>query len=673
MKPSSLLTRTFYLLFFLTSYLAESSAQNKTSFQIPQNVLEAQNDSIKIRLLDAKCAEIGRFHPKELIFYRKHICAIAKRNKFHHAFFIFSNKLVDAFIHARQPDSAVVYGLEILAWAETKKDSLSETNFAWIYNDMGFAYNQMKEYKNALTYYFKALKIKERLKSPSIHNTYNNIGIVYMDFKRYDEALEYYQKALALKRKDKEKNLSSISNTLVNIGIVYRRIKNYQRAREYYQQALKINTEQQDSLGILKNFVEIGQLAFYQDNYDLAIEYYNKALKIRRQQGDPTLISEILLDIAEFHLKAHQFTKCLDHIHQAEEMIKKQQLDITKFKIYKLYSDYYNLTNNSEKASFYYLKDKVSVDSIEKEQNANFISELETKYETEKKEQEIKLLKQENIIASLELERIQTQRKWIFSILFLLLIIISVLIWLYRYRSKTNKELEVLNSTKDKLFTIIGHDLKNPLIGFRSITQSLSSNLDAMDKSSILYFIQKLEKSSNQLYLLIQNLLQWAINESGQLSNNPQRFALEQLVTDVFNLFKINAERENIQLINDIPINSFVHADLKITQTILRNLIDNAIKFTPKGGQVSVQVAQRGKTLEVLVQDTGVGMSETEQDNLFKNVSPNINSDVPQKGTGIGLLLCKELAERLSSNIKVSSVIDQGTVFSFSLQQATNG
>ncbi|WMX14706.1 MULTISPECIES: tetratricopeptide repeat-containing sensor histidine kinase [unclassified Aureispira] len=668
MKTFAPIKTVLYCFFLTTLFFSTTAAQNNSTFKIPQYILDTPSDSLKIELLDAICAELGRFHPEEVLFYRKFICKLAKKNNFDHTLFVFSTKVVDAFIYLRQPDSAVVYGLKTLEWAKTKQEELKEEIFAWLYNDMGFAYNQLKDYPTALTYYFKALKIKEQLNSPSIHSTYNNIGIVYMKFEKHDKALEYYKKSLALKRKIN--NQSGISKSLSNIGLVYRQIKNYQQARQYYQQALELNLKLKDSVGIINNYVSIGQLAYWQDDYERSIAYYNKALELRMIQGNPQLIGEILLDIAEMHLKAHQFPEALQHIQRAERIIREHQLDINTFRVYQIYADYYNLMNNSEKASFYYLQYKAIADSIEQEKNANFIAELETKYESEKKEQEIKLLKQQNIISSLELERIQTQRKWIFSVLFLLVIIISVLISLYRYRSKTNKELEILNSTKDKLFTIIGHDLKNPLIGFRSITQSLSSNLESMDKSSILYFIQKLEKSSNELYLLIQNLLQWAINQSGKLSNTPQHFALEQLVADVFNLFKINADREQIALINAVPPNSIVYADLKITQTILRNLIDNAIKFTSKGGKVYVQAKTIGNTIEVLVKDTGKGMSEIEQSNLFQQTVPTVEHHIPQKGTGIGLLLCKELAERLSSTIKVNSTLGKGTIFSFSLQQS---
>lgn len=660
-----------FVLFSIVLFNSSSVAQQETTFMIPKVVLETENDSIKIRLLDSICASLGRFHAEEVLFYRKYICKLATKNNFYRIQFIFSIKTVDAFIYTHQPDSAIAFGLKTLAWAETQRNRLEEKLFAWLYNDIGYAYKQIKDYPTSLMYYFKALKIKERFNATSLHNTYNNIGMVYMDFKKYKKALKYYEKSLALKRKNK--NISGISKSLTNIGALYLNIKHYKKANEYYQQVLAMELADKDTVGILNAWVNIGVLAYKQQQYDTAIAHYRKVLSLRIQQGNPTLISQVTLDIADMHIHAHQFPEALHYLQQAETTIKSHQLDIHAFNVYKIYSDYYSLTNNSEKASYYYLKYQAIADSIEQEQNANFITELETRYETEKKEREIILLKQKNKISELELASIQRERKWMLGLGTLMALIIGILIWLYRYRIKTNQELATLNSTKDKLFTIIGHDLKNPLIGFRSITQSLSNNIDTMDKSSISYFIQKLEKSSNQLYLLIQNLLQWAINQSGQLSNTPQPFALEQLVTDVFNLFRINAEREGIQLKNDIPTNSLVYADLKITQTILRNLVDNAIKFTSKGGEVCISAEQKEQEIIVSVNDTGMGMSQEEQNNLFKtNTITAFDHNNPQKGTGIGLMLCKELVEQLGKKISVKSQPNKGTTFSFPLKQSTN-
>lgn len=637
---------------------------------IPSDILMETNDSIKmIQLFELGKGKSITDKTQQLFIYNKAL-SIAKKNNYFHTQFLISTNLSLTHIYKGQYDSAIHILSNNLDLLAQEKLPIDLEIIAKNYNNLGHSHYTLKDYPKALEAHLKALSIREAKNSPKLSSSYNNIGLIYMDLQQHQKAIDYFEKSLVLKRKNKD--AKGIANSINNLGIIYKNMQHHQKAREYYHEALRISKEIGDIDKIANALANLAQVAFWEDKYHLAINYHKEVLGLRKKQANNYFITETMLRLAQIHLKIHELPEAFNYLKQVTSIINEAHLDVSLSEVYHLHYRYYALVGDSDLASSYYLKKKKITDSLALKKNAMVLADIETKYETEKKEQQIKLLKQKNIIATLELERIQTQRKWIFSILFLLFIIIIVLAWLYRYRSRTNRELEVLNSTKDKLFTIIGHDLKNPLIGFRSITQSLSSNLDTMDKSSILYFIQKLEKSSNQLYLLIQNLLQWAINQSGQLSNNPQRFALEQLVTDVFNLFKINAERENIQLINEVPTNSFVHADLKITQTILRNLIDNAIKFTPKGGTVCVQVAKSGNRLEVSVRDTGLGMSEEEQQNLFQQVAPSINNDVPQKGTGIGLLLCKELAERLSSSIKVNSTIGQGTVFSFSLQQPKN-
>jgi signal transduction histidine kinase len=189
-----------------------------------------------------------------------------------------------------------------------------------------------------------------------------------------------------------------------------------------------------------------------------------------------------------------------------------------------------------------------------------------------------------------------------------------------------------------------------------------------VSKAEIDYFIRQLNQSANQLFDLLQNLLNWAVSQIGKLPFQPENLNLKTLVDENINLLKINAEAKNQTLSNPISEKIQVKADRQMLRAILRNLLSNAIKFTPENGKIVINSSLSDSYVQIEVQDTGIGLTEIELKKLF-----NIEEDVsqignsPEKGTGLGLLLCKELVEKHGGKIWVESKPEIGSKFYFTM------
>jgi len=233
---------------------------------------------------------------------------------------------------------------------------------------------------------------------------------------------------------------------------------------------------------------------------------------------------------------------------------------------------------------------------------------------------------------------------------------------------KYTEELKQLNSTKDKFFSIIAHDLKNPFITILGFSDLLHTDYAELSDEERLFYIDEMKKSAEISHNLLQNLLQWSRSQTGRIEFNPQRLCLHNIVQDNTDLLKASAERKQIKISHNVPEDIFVTADEDMLNTIIRNLLTNALKFTEKGGNVEINAVKQNGFIEVVVSDSGVGMSNSVRECLFKldATHSSIGTD-NEAGTGLGLILCKEFVEKNGGTIKVESELGKGSRFVFSL------
>lgn len=233
---------------------------------------------------------------------------------------------------------------------------------------------------------------------------------------------------------------------------------------------------------------------------------------------------------------------------------------------------------------------------------------------------------------------------------------------------KQRRELEILNATKDKFFSIIAHDLKNPFASLIGASDLLVNNSDELTAEQVKTFAGIINQSSRQAYRLLENLLDWSRTQTGSISWKPKEIDLWDLVNEVVNLLTNSAENKEIDLEAKVEEDLMIVADFNMINTVVRNLVTNAIKFTPRGGKVDILSRKTDKMVEIWVRDSGVGISQVNQRKLFRIDEPHVqNGTENETGTGLGLVLCKEFVEKHHGKIWVESELGKGSTFKFSL------
>lgn len=236
-----------------------------------------------------------------------------------------------------------------------------------------------------------------------------------------------------------------------------------------------------------------------------------------------------------------------------------------------------------------------------------------------------------------------------------------------------NKELIDNNTTKDKFFRIIGHDLKGPIGQMIQLTQFLEEKYKDLSQDEIESFLNKMYAASSRGFKLVENLLTWARSQTGNISFNPTSIDMYSLVKEVMQLLEPNARDKNIDLERDVDIDLHIVGDRNMLYTILRNLISNSIKYTKNDGVVSVVAETDDKWVIISIQDNGVGMSQEKADSLFKIDSVDSTpGTADEQGTGIGLILCKEFVDKHQGEISVDSQRGEGSTFTVKLPQKSS-
>ncbi|UCH94849.1 MAG: GGDEF domain-containing protein [Candidatus Aminicenantes bacterium] len=243
---------------------------------------------------------------------------------------------------------------------------------------------------------------------------------------------------------------------------------------------------------------------------------------------------------------------------------------------------------------------------------------------------------------------------------------------------KSEMELRELNATKDKFFSIISHDLKNHLTALLGFSDMLSRSFDKLDQEKKHKYSRSIDRAAKDLYELLENLLQWSRSQIGVLQCKPGTFDLSILIPEVISVYIMNAKKKKVDLFYDIEKGTLAYADKNMVRTVLRNLISNAIKFTDRGGEVRVTANGGNNFVEVSVMDTGIGISSDSKHTLFKiGKTRSTKGTAREKGTGLGLILCKEFVEKNNGKIWFESPIPggqgKGSIFRFTLPNQESG
>jgi signal transduction histidine kinase len=232
----------------------------------------------------------------------------------------------------------------------------------------------------------------------------------------------------------------------------------------------------------------------------------------------------------------------------------------------------------------------------------------------------------------------------------------------------TQQRLRESNASKDKFFSIIAHDLRSPFTALVGMSQYLAKGIDQLDPETAKEFLEGMHKSSKNAFNLLENLLEWSRIQTGRLPMEPKMVDVSDVLEDNLSLLQVNIENKEIEVENNLNEHEEAWADENAVHTVLRNLLSNAIKFTPKEGSISIYSQRLKDKVVITVKDSGVGMDQETLDNLFRIDQRNTTRGTDrEKGSGLGLILCKEFVERNHGSLSVESKRGAGSMFSFTL------
>lgn len=238
--------------------------------------------------------------------------------------------------------------------------------------------------------------------------------------------------------------------------------------------------------------------------------------------------------------------------------------------------------------------------------------------------------------------------------------------------NETNEELKQINASKDKFFSIIGHDLKSPFNTILGFSDLLQEQVKEKDYSQVELYSNLIYKSAHKAFDLLVNLMEWAQTQTGRISFKPETFDIVNSVMEMKSLFQETASQKEIQIVTDLPPYLEIFADKAMINTVLRNLVSNAIKFTPLKGAVKIVSKLKDDQIVFMVKDNGVGIPPDRIEKLFRiDENYSTKGTNQETGTGLGLIICKEFIEKHQGKIWVESKEGEGSTFCFSIPMST--
>ena len=433
--------------------------------------------------------------------------------------------------------------------------------------------------------------------------------------------------------------------SLNEIGELYRRMKNDGRALANHRLALKIRQDLNDEKGMAESFNNIGFLYYQERRYNEAIANLNSGLAA-------ALKSQSL----EQQQKSYDYLSlCYKQLGEFDSALKERERFV------------------------------VVSDFIQNQKNDQRLLESQSRYVIDTKESQIEALEKERERRERQLTAQKNLRNFLISLIGFGLVTVALIFNLYKVKQRANnklqqinekvkhqnEQLQALNATKHKFFSIIGHDLKGPLNSLTSFSGLLINHTDSLSKEEIQMLAKDFDKSLKNLLALLNNLLEWSRSQTGNIEFTPESFDISALIKESKGLLCTQAQNKRISILDDSNLSARVTAHRQSLSTVVRNLISNSIKFTPEGGLIKLATKQKKDHVVVSIADTGVGMSQEVIDKLFRIDSKHTTKGTAdEKGTGLGLILCKDFVEKNGGRLWVESEEGKGSVFYFTVPSA---
>lgn len=543
---------------------------------------------------------------------------------------------------------------------------------------IGNIYYYQNNFAIALGYYQKALKIDEELKTNNTVYSLNNVGVSYIGLDKYEQGFEYLLKARQLAKDLKTKPFYAENARW--IAESYLKMKKYEQAKEYANEAVLLNKELKDLKNINKASKVLYEVYKYEKNYVKALEYYEVA-----KQTQDTLFNvekeKIILNL-EARLELKEKTKEIELLNKNKVILEKDN-DLKKIELERQKNAKLAIEKQAEADKFFALaqeeKNKHKQDSLfilaqKKQSEADNLKAKELQLSAENKTKQVEIMKAKE--ASI------FQWRFIYLVTFALLCVclLSYFIYLSQQNEKKSKELiaiqkeeiqvqaenlQELNQVKDRLFAIISHDLRSPLAQLQGVLSLVE--MDLINEKELKQIIPEIQKNVRFTSELTSNLLNWSNSQLEGINYNPEFFDVYEIAENKISLFEKTAQQKGIILKNLIPQNTEVYADKNMIDLVIRNLAANAVKFCEDKDFITIQAKTQQDFLRIEVKDTGIGIAPENISKLFGQTNFTTRGTSNEKGTGLGLNLCKDFVTRNRGQIGVESEQGKGSCFYFLL------
>ncbi len=575
--------------------------------------------------------------------------------------------------------------------------------------NIGNLYGKQGNYAESLKYQLRCLEVLTGIgRQDDIATALGNVGANYYYLNDLNKAVEYYEKSLAISKKTNNK--MGIAYQLNNIGEVYYTQENFPKAIEYLEQSVSAHEEIKDKQGLIYPLTCLGISYQKQKDYEKSIQYAQKAFDIAQEIQVWNELKDVAKVLYESYKLKGDYDKALlyhekyknvnDSIYnkdkakafakieaKAEIAQKDKEVALSKIATEREKNARLATEKQAEADNFLNLaraeKDKRKADSLfaisQKSQlEANILKAQEKTLKAQEKAQNAEITK--------EKQATEFQQKIIYIILLGLVAVLVLTYFIYRGQQKEKKakeeiatqkeeiqtqaeQLDSSNKMKDRIFAILAHDLRNPIMAFQGVAKQVDVFLKKGKPERVEALVGAIDDHSKQLNNLLDNLLNWALVQRNELTFLQIPLQIKDEINTCLQGFMTLAEAQKITLHNEISDTLVINIDKNVLQTIIRNLISNALKFTPENGKImvgSIEDTQNNaqNNWQLFVKDTGVGISPDVLPALFQIENKQSKQGIRgEKGIGIGLSLCYELARLNNLKINVESTLGEGTTF----------
>lgn len=575
--------------------------------------------------------------------------------------------LTDVAFNYNNPDSSLFYAEQLIDFAKVKSN---QKYLAKGYYIKGLAFKFKGNLEEAIkSFFFSAQYSKNVNYINGLGNSYVALGDVYLYSKNHSNAFFYYNKAIKIFRDLKDS--IPLASVLLNCGNGYLSVNILDTALLYLNESLDIFKIKNFRLGIAYCLGNSGRIYSKLGNDSLAELKIISAIEILEKAGDKYALASYKRYLAYIYRDKKNILKALIYANQSLKIASDAGLTPQIRDACDLLAELYSKTGDYSNAYNYYKKYISYRDSINNEETIRKMADLRTEYEVAQKQSEVDLL----------IKKRKVTRAIAAGLIVLVLLSGALILILYRnYKRKKSlnkllleqkeelmaqqEQLAELNRTKDRFFSIISHDLRGPIGAIGNFPILFKEYIELNDINELSELIVYMDSSVQKVSNLLDNLLEWALSQQGAFPYRPEKVQLNNLITEIYSIFSNMAETKGIKLVEEVKEELFVEADKNSLMTIIRNLLNNAIKFTPQGGVITIKAVRENDDALLTVSDTGVGMPEEKLNSLFQlSEKKSTWGTDNEKGLGIGLSLVHEFVRMNNGTIHVESKVGEGTSF----------